>query len=242
VNQAVPGLFNTGVDNNGVALDDAAVDPHYQIVVNPDVASTDAIVEDSTVFPIVAGPWVANTAISKWIGPELNTSAGAVGLYTYRTIINLTNRDPKSVVILGRWAVDNAGRDIQVNGVSTGNPQSPGFDGYTSFAIYGTNTTFLAGTNALDFIVENVDAIGYTGLRVEILQSNALPAGSNPVGPTLQIAANGNSLTISWTGTAAGQKLQSASNVTGPWNEVPGATNPFTTTATGTRMFFRVAQ
>jgi hypothetical protein len=242
VNEAVPGLFNTGVDDHSVALDDAAVDPHYQLIVNPDVASTDAIVEDSTVFPIVAGPWVANTATSKWIGPELNTSAGAVGLYTYRTIINLTNRDPKSVVILGQWATDNAGRDILVNGVSTGNAQSPGFDSYTPFAIYGTNTTFVAGTNAVDFIVENVDAVGYTGLRVEILQSNALPAGSNPGGPTLQISASGNSLTISWAGTAAGQKLQSAPDVTGPWNEVPGATNPYTTTATGTRMFFRVAQ
>jgi len=243
VNQPIPGLFNTGVDNNRVALADNETDPHYQIVVNPDLPdSIAAIVEDSTVFPIVAGPWVANTTISKWIGPELNTSAGAVGLYTYRTIINLTNRDPKTVMILGRWAVDNAGRDILVNGVSTQNAQSPGFDSYTSFATYGTNTTFVAGTNAIDFIVENVDAVGYTGLRVEILQSNVLPAGSGGNGATLHISRDGNTISISWTPTATGQKLQSAPEVTGPWTDVPNATNPYSTTAAGTRLFFRVAQ
>jgi hypothetical protein len=242
VNQPVPGLFNTGVDDNGVALADGETDPHYKLITNPHVESDAAIVEDSTAFPIVAGPWVANTATSKWIGPSLNTVDGAIGIYTYRTVINLTNRDPKSVVILGQWATDNPGRDILVNGVSTGNAQSPGFSSYTPFAIYGTNTTFLAGTNSIDFIVENVDAIGYTGLRVDIQQSNALPAGSTGSGPTLQIAANGNSLSISWAPAAAGQKLQSAPTVSGAWNEVPNAANPYATTPVGTNMFFRVAQ
>ncbi len=242
VNQPIPGLFNTGVDDSGVALADGATDFHYLLVVNPDVSSDAAIVEDSTVFPIVAGPWLADTAGSKWIGPELNTTTGAVGLYTYRTIINLTNRDPKSVMILGQWATDNAGRDILVNGVSIAPAQSSGFSGFTPFAIYGTNTTFLAGTNAVDFIVENVDAIGYTGLLVEILQSNALPPGTNTGGATLNIARNGAALTISWSNTGAGQKLQSASNIPGVWVDVPGATNPYGTSASTNRMFFRVAQ
>lgn len=243
VNQPIAGLFNTGVDANGAALADAEVDPHYKLLVNPDLPdSTDAVVEDSTVFPIVTGPWLQNTAASKWIGPELNTVAGAVGLYTYRTTFVLTNRDPKSVMILGQWASDNSGRDIRVNGVSTGNAQSPGFGSYTPFAIYGTNSTFVSGTNTIDFIVENEAAIGYTGLRVEFLQSNALPAGSGGTRATLQINRNGNLLTISWTGTAAGQKLQSAPNVDGPWTDVPSASNPYTTTASGSRMFFRVIQ
>src|SRR5262249_55201966 len=115
VNLPFPGLFNTGVDDNRVALADNETDQHYQLIVNPDVPdSTAAIVEDSTVFPIVAGTWLANTASSKWIGPELNTSSGAVGLYTYRISFNLTGFDPKSVVIQGRWATDNPGQDILV--------------------------------------------------------------------------------------------------------------------------------
>jgi hypothetical protein len=244
VTQPVPGLFNTGVNDSRVALADGEVDPHYQLIVNPHAeGSTSAFVEDSTVFPIVAGPWLANTVTSKWIGPELNTVAGAVGLYTYRTMINLTNRDPRSVVIVGRWSTDNAGRDILVNGVSTGNPENPGFNTYTPFAIYGTNTTFNAGTNTIDFIVENVADPGYTGLRVEFLQSNALPSGPNPGnGPILQIARSGTSITISWSPAAAGQKLQSASDIQGSWNDVSGATNPYTTNMTGERMFFRVIQ
>ena len=32
----IPGLFNTGLDNTGAPLADNRVDPHYQIIVNPD--------------------------------------------------------------------------------------------------------------------------------------------------------------------------------------------------------------
>lgn len=239
VNQRIPGLFNTGVDDNHVALPDGEIDQHYLLVVNPHIESTDAIVQDSTVFPISDGTWLRDTAISKWIGPEFNTVAGAVGLYTYRTFIDLTGRDPRSVSILGRWATDNAGRDILVNGVSTGNPQSPAFNAYTAFSIYGTNVTFTAGANTLDFIVENVDAIGYTGLRVEILQSNSLPAGSEAI---LQISLSGDSVTLSWTGASAEQQLQSAPALSGPWTDVTGATSPFTTPTTASTLYYRLGQ
>ena len=147
------------------------------------------------------------------------------------------------MVIIGRWATDNAGRDIRVNGVTTGNPENGGFTSYTDFSIYGTNTTFHAGTNSIDFIVENVDAIGYTGLRVDILQSNALPTVSG-TGATLQITvdATGNTVSISWTGTAPNQKLQSAPTLQGPWTEIPNATNPYATPPTAEKLFYRVVQ
>jgi hypothetical protein len=179
--EPIPDLFNTGVDNTRTVLADGAVDPHYSLIVNPDTGSPDAIVEDSTVFPIVAGPWLANSSTSKWIGPRFNTSASAVGLYTYRIMIDLTGRDPSTVVIIGRWSTDNAGRDILVNGVSTGNPQNLGFNVYTPFAIASSNATFVVGANSIDFIVENVQAPGYTGLRVEIDKSNvSIPPGVPP--------------------------------------------------------------
>ena len=236
----IVGLFNTGTDNSHAPLADGEVDPHYKLIENPHVASEDAIVEDSTAFPIVAGPWLANTVASKWIGPEVNTVAGAIGLYTYRLAFDLTGRDPQSVVIRGRWASDNAGRQILVNGVATANAQSPGFGEYTPFAIYGTNTTFNAGANTLDFVVENEAAIGYTGLRVEFLESNSSPAGGG--GMRLSVSRDGNSITVSWTPTAPNQKLQSATNILGPWGDVQNATNPYTTTTSGTLMFFRVSQ
>ena len=190
--EPIGSLFNTGLDQNHVALADNGIDPNYSLIVNPDVASSDAIVEDSTAFPIVGGPWLANTASSKWIGPQFNTSASAVGPYTYRTTFNLLNRDPSTVVIIGRWSTDNNGRDILVNGVSTGNPENPGFNVYTPFTISTNNATFLPGINTIDFVVENVAAVGYTGLRAEFTESNAriLPnippdITSSPVGQTV---------------------------------------------------------
>jgi hypothetical protein len=237
INERIASLYNTGVDNTYVSLPDGETDGHYELIVNPHIESTTAIVQDSTTFPIVAGPWLANTETSKWIGPEFNTVAGAVGLYTYRTRFDLTGRDPRSVFIRGQWASDNAGRDILLNGVSTGSAQSPGFGSYTPFTLSGMNLTFVAGPNTLDFIVENEAAIGYTGLRVEFVESNSLPASSTA---TLQIRLIGETVTVTWTGGSATQKLQSAPTLSGPWTDVTGATSPYTTTAGSTPLFYRV--
>jgi hypothetical protein len=196
--EPIVGLFNTGVDNSGAPLPDSTIDPHYTLIVNPDSASTDAIVQTA-----IPGAWLANSATSKWIGPVANTSAGAVGLYTYRTVIDLSGRDPSTVIILGRWATDNPGIDIQVNGVSTTNVNTAQFGSYTRFALSSTNATFTAGTNTIDFIVENAAPAGYTGLRVEIDQSNVkIPAGTPPAitrhpAPAYQELAVGDSVTFS---------------------------------------------
>jgi hypothetical protein len=200
--EPIADLFGTGLDATHVPLADATVDPHYSLVVNPDVASTDAIVEDSGSFPIVAGPWLPNNAQTKWIGPRFNTTPSAPGHYTYRTTIDLTQRDPATVQILGRWAVDNTGLDILVNGVSTGNPQSPGFGGYTTFAISNSPTvTFVAGINTIDFVCDNIGpGLGWTGLQVIIDKSNvSVPPGIAPTitgQPTGRKATEGDTVTF----------------------------------------------
>lgn len=180
--EPIPDLFSTGLDPTRLPLADGQSDPHYTITVNADgTAPMSAIVQDSTVFPIVAGPWVPNTPKSKWVGPRFNTGAAAVGLYTYRTTFNLTDRDPSTVVIMGQWSVDNAGRDILVNGVSTGSPQNPGFNVYTPFTLDSNNAAFVDGVNTIDFVAENFAPAGYTGLRVEFLKSNVkIPPGIPP--------------------------------------------------------------
>ena len=183
VRDPVTTVFNTGVDDSGTALPDGAADPHYTLLVNPDSASTIPLVEDSTVFPIVAGPWVANNAGSKWIGPRMETSgaAGAVGTggdYVYRTVVDLTGFDPSSVVISGTWATDNEGMSIAVNGVATGLGNTAQFPSFTPFSI---SSGFRAGWNTIDFTINNA-AVGYTGLRVDNIRGigNALPAGTAP--------------------------------------------------------------
>ncbi len=183
VRDRVTVAYNTGVDDSGNALPDGTVDAHYKLILNPDSASADTFVEDSTVFPIVAGPWVANNAGSKWIGPRTETSgaagaAGAGGDYVYRTVVDLTGFNPASVTISGTWSTDNEGLDILINGVSTGQKNTAQFPSFTPFSI---TSGFVAGPNTIDFKLNNA-AVGYTGLRVDNLRAlgDALPDGTAP--------------------------------------------------------------
>ncbi len=201
VYEPIPDLYSTGLDNARAPLADGTVDPHYTMIENPDVQSTDAIVEDTSVFPIVDGTWFPVSPTSKWIGPRFNTAASAVGIYIYRTSFDLTDRDPSTVIIEGRWATDNAGNEIRVNGVATANAPNTGFNVWTPFTIRGTEVNLVAGVNTIDFVVENVAAIGYTGLRVEILHSNVdVPPGKAPeiiLHPLTQTVVEGSTVTLS---------------------------------------------
>jgi hypothetical protein len=63
-----------------------------------------------------------------------------------------------------------------------------------------------------------------------------------PSGGSITVSAVKNtdgSITVSWTG---GGTLQSATTVTGPWQDVPGASSPFKLTPTGSALFGRVKQ
>ena len=71
-------------------------------------------------------------------------------------------------------------------------------------------------------------------LRLQIIQSES----ASPARLTLT-RSDANTVTISWTGTGA---LQEAADVTGTWNVVPNATNPYSVSITGTRKFYRVTQ
>lgn len=173
--QQLGGLFPTGVDQFGVVLADGATDPHYQIFVNPNSESPDAILQDSTIFPIVAGPWLANDAVSKWIGPAFNTSAAFGGDYTYRVTFDLTGFDPTTATVGGLWASDNDGIGILVNGAPTGNLNTQGFGGATAFQI--NPGSFVSRLNTIDFVVNNASA-GFTGLRVTEISGGAALGGA----------------------------------------------------------------
>jgi hypothetical protein len=163
-----PGIYNTGLSDARQTLNDGDQDPHYQLVVNAnDPSATATFLEDSTVFPIVAGPWLANSAKSKWIAPMVETSTASTGDYSYQLLLDLTGYDPTTAFIAGSWASDDGG-SIFLNGADTGF-KSAGFGGYSEFNI--TNG-FISGTNRLEFRISN-GAIGYTGLRVENLRGTA---------------------------------------------------------------------
>jgi hypothetical protein len=138
------------------------------------------------VFPIVAGPWVANTAQAKWISPRFDTTAaaggtGEAGDYTYRLEFDLTGLNHTTAQIDGDWATDNLGLDILLNGVSLGIPNGNQFTVLTRFTIPAGHAAFRPGVNSLEFRLNN-SAIGYTGLRVQNMRgvATAIPAGSCP--------------------------------------------------------------
>ena len=244
--QALPGFFGTGVGSEGQLLPDGAVDPHYTLVHSDDelFPGPDAVVVNDA-WPIApAGPWLVNGPDSKWIAPFADqdtiadpTAGNSEGDYTYRTTFNLTGLDLEKVVLLGGVAVDNELTDVLLNGVSLG-ITAPGFGGFTPFTITGG---FVAGANTLDFLVLNLPVTtNPTGLRVD-LQGYLDIA---PVQPTvlLEISLTGNTVSIAWSPTAAGQILQWAPAGTGPWTDLPGASSPYTATAGETERFYRVIE
>ncbi len=219
ITDPVPGLFNTGVSSNCALLPDGGADPHYLLLVNPDGDSLiPAIVEDSNAFPIVTGPWIANSGTSKWVGPRFNTLAAAgqafdggagPGTYVYHTTFDLTGFTLSSVRISGKWTSDNGGVAIKVNDVATGIVGAGNFPSLENFMLTSANTTFVAGVNTIDFYVSNADADrGYTGLRVEDLQGfGTIPAATAPyvaVPPTdTTVARNASTcLSVSASGSA----------------------------------------
>lgn len=242
--ERVPGVFSTGVDDTGAVLEDGAVDPHYQLVLNAtDPNSQDALVHDSTVFPIVAGPWVANTDRSKWIAPLVNSAEAAGGDYAYRTTFDLTGYDPATAVLLGAWATDNLGTDITLNGVSTGLQNGAQFATLTPFTLA---SGFVAGVNTLEFHLTNTDpGTGYTGLRVDNLRVGALPF---ELAPVLTVERSGNNIILAWPAAATGYKLFGSPTLgTGAaWTEVPIAPTPsgdrlsVTLAPTGSQQFYRL--
>jgi len=168
-------LFNTGVDDAGVALPDNALDPHYQVI-----ASTAPSWPGPNVYAIPSANmppppwWVPNSSVSRWItlDPSSANVSFPAGRFVYRTTVDLTEVDPTSVRIRGQWAVDDTGLDILVNSVSTGYTTPAG--GVGSFHGFTLDRGFVRGTNTIDFVTTNVSF--WHGLRVEFTNITAAPA------------------------------------------------------------------
>jgi hypothetical protein len=182
----IPGLFNTGVDNNRALLANSAIDPHYRLVQRADGAASgsNAFVVIDTLFPIVGtGPWMPSGPNSKWIGPMANQSSGsAAGDYRYRTTFDLTGLEPGTAVITLRMSSDNGLPEVRLNGAPTGLSYDGNFGAFSGTLTI--NSGFIDGTNTLDFLVNNADVVANpTAVRVEFLSGTAdpvLPPGTPP--------------------------------------------------------------
>lgn len=232
----LPGIYGTGVGEDGELLEGGVEDPHYRLVSSVDEGAPGPeawVLNDG--WPIQAGVWMLNGPSSKWIGPQADQSVGnAEGEYVYETRFQLTGVDVSRVRLIGGWATDNSGLDILVNGQGTG-ITAAGFGSLTPFEI---TSGLVEGENVLQFRMANLPVTpNPTGLRVNLL------AILDPVDtvPRLEIARDGAGLTISWSPTSAGQTLQSAPAITGPWTDIAGASSPYSTQATEGGQYYRVA-
>lgn len=134
--------------------------------------------------------WAQNDANSTWLSnkkcagvaaDEANCSGAlafgprgsAIGDYTYSIDFDLTNLNPLTAVITGKWMSDGMGKAIYLNGVRVDMPGmlSTTFAGFTDFSI---NSNFLAGLNTLSFQIGNAGDV--SGVRVQ-LSGTASPIG-----------------------------------------------------------------
>ncbi len=173
--QGVTGLFNTGVDAFGTKLTFGATDLHYTVLEN---GGSQAIVTNH--------PAYIQDVNSAYIW---QTSSGQPGntTRTFRTTFNIgAAYDPFTAFVSGEWSTDNAGTNIFLNGVATGNT-SPSFTSFTSFLI---SAGFVSGLNTLDFQVADFGEPG--ALDVRSLQGDArLAVVATPEPASLALLATG---------------------------------------------------
>lgn len=181
----IPGLYNTGVDNAGVALagGNGVVDPHYTIV-----SSTSGVgFAGQPAVTYFNGAYIPNSAASRWVSLSATGSPGS-NTTIYRLSFSLAGLNPATAQLSGRWATDNAG-NISLNG-GAGSFASGTFQAYTAFSF---NSGFVAGVNTLDFSVSDFGAP--TAFRVDELRGTADLAGLVPEPGTWALMISGFGLT-----------------------------------------------
>lgn len=241
----LPGLFNTGVNDLGAPLADDAVDPHYRLTFGGTAAY---VATEAGGFPIP--PWLGSNSMSAWVSPAADTSGPSDGAgtynYRYETTFDLTGFNPATARLAGRWATDNQGLDILINGLSTGQSNSVQFAAWTPFQI---TSGFAAGTNRLVFVVNNgspgsVPGSDPTGLRAEVWGAASIDGTFQHPSPRLSLERQNANLVAAWH--QPGFVLQSAPSVTGPWRDVTRGTSQngrdytATLTPSGSAQFLRL--
>lgn len=206
-------LYNTGVDNFGNPLSNGAVDTHYTVTssaaslsdlqyLTPNLSTY--TVNNDGIFPQDAH-WLPQAAddFSAWIDPTVGAQSvdpTSNGIYDYQTTFTLDpGTDLSTILIFGKWAADNCGLDILLNGVSTGNAMSScsgasvysPFNQWTLFNPIASG--FVIGTNTLDFLVENYgqSSGNPTGLRVNAVLDPITRSVDVPEPLTLSVFGTG---------------------------------------------------
>ena len=179
---AIPGLFNTGVDDGGVNLPLGSNDPHWVLSSAPGFGPVAYVQNPRPVS------WIANTPVSQWIGPAPggNTNYTA-GIYVYDLAFDLTGLNETTAVVQGSWASDD-GSQIFLNGVNTGISHAATGGPFGALDNFTLNSGFVPGINTLSFRVTNNSGSSFpfpmgtpTGLHVTQLsgQAQMIPEPTN---------------------------------------------------------------
>lgn len=154
----IPGLFRTGVNNDGVAQTPGSLELHYTM----ENAQTPQVVARHSL-------WVQPPAGSAWISLPGGNQSLPIGTYTYKLTFDLSGFDPHTAKISGQVASDN-NLTILINGINAGFPNIPG--PFTTLYPFAIDTGFVAGMNVLEFQVLNF-AVGPSGLLVAEINGEA---------------------------------------------------------------------
>lgn len=162
---ADPGPFGTGLDASGAPLAQDAVDPHY-VIVGSSVFGPAAYVKRSGA-PLDNGAWINDSTASSWLVPAVDffftDQPGVTDSITYRTQFDLSAFSAPGWRIDGRWAADDSGLTIRLNGALVPGVAVAQADQWTSFSI---TSGILPGLNTLEFTT--LSTVSPTGLRVEM--------------------------------------------------------------------------
>ena len=243
----IPGLFSTGVDDHRLPLGEDLTDPHYVWLPNsPGISPLPAYAATSAGgFPIP--PWLPDNRASAWISHNQTTIIAGGTSLVYQTKFDLTGFNPASARITGRWAADNRGQSVILNGTPLAVPAPSSFDSWAAFNI---NSGFISGMNTLQFVIFNDADVTQPqgqnpgGIRVELAGTADVDCNLTHPRPSVQVTRSANQAELRWHG--VGWWLQSAPAATGPWsNLTQGSTGngiDFLTTISpsGTARFFRL--
>ncbi len=99
----LPGLYNTGVDDNGVRRTDGALEIHYELTFVPDDDPGAAIVIDPLLYDVTDTAWVGAPDDAQWIGPTGGDTTDPAGWYHYDLTLNVPTSAAPWLVISGNW-------------------------------------------------------------------------------------------------------------------------------------------
>jgi polygalacturonase len=190
-------------------------------------------------------------AIFVILGTRDNVPPGSINGVTFSNITGSSMTDTRGCPITGCFTngvyyrlknllFDNVNINYEggVSSIPTGQPVE--YSGQ-----YPENTIW-TNLPAFGYYVRHAVNVTFTNCDTTVFPADARPyLATNDVsnlqvfGPTLQQGSSANGLALQWPDNFV---LQSATNIAGPYQDVPGAPNPYTNTFTNTQQFFRLRQ